>query len=244
MIPRGITTQFSGVYYLIASKSIFPISSVSELKIAKGFIMPTVAEERVLVVPTSEFHTLGHFQGFSDDLATYLPALLDSQHLSYRPRGEMEQDPSFKQLIPYMLFRYIDRQGVARLFQYTRGGGQGEKRLHARRSVGIGGHISTDDAEAGAMADVYRVGLERELAEEVVIETPYTERCVGLINDDETPVGQVHLGVVHLFDVTEPMVHPRESEILSAGFQPIDEILGALDDFESWSQIVVRALFG
>ena len=49
--------------------------------------MPTVAEERVLVLPTSEFHALGHFQGFSDALDTYLPALLDSQELSYRPRG-------------------------------------------------------------------------------------------------------------------------------------------------------------
>lgn len=206
--------------------------------------MPTVAEERVLVLPTSEFHELGHFQGFSPDLNTYLPALLESQNLSYRPRSEMEQDPSFKQLIPYMVFRYTDDDGVPCLFQYTRGGGQGEKRLHAKRSVGIGGHISTDDADAGSIADVYRVGMQRELAEEVALETAYTEECVGLINDDETPVGEVHLGVVHLFDLAEPLVQPRETEILSAGFRPIAELLNELDEFESWSQIVVRALFG
>ncbi len=206
--------------------------------------MPTVAEERVLVLPTSEFHTLGHFQGFSRELSTYLPALLESQHLSYRPRSEMEQDPSFKQLIPYMIFRYTDAEGVPHLFQYTRGGGQGEKRLHAKRSVGIGGHISTDDADAGTIADVYRVGMQRELAEEVAIETAYSEECVGLINDDETPVGEVHLGVVHLFDLAEPLVEPREAEILDAGFRPISALLKELDDFESWSQIVVRALFG
>ncbi|MDZ4659603.1 MAG: phosphoesterase [Bythopirellula sp.] len=206
--------------------------------------MPTVAEERVLVLPTSEFHALGHFQGFSADLATYLPALLESTDLSYRPRGEMEQDPSFKQLIPYMVFRYTDEEGIERLFQYTRGGGQGEKRLHAKRSVGIGGHISTDDADAGTIADVYRVGMLRELEEEIALDTAYTEQCVGLINDDETPVGQVHLGVVHLFDVSEPLVQPRETEILDAGFRPVEEILAELDQFESWSQIVVRALFG
>ncbi|TWU28171.1 phosphoesterase [Bythopirellula polymerisocia] len=206
--------------------------------------MPTVAEERVLVLPTSEFHTLGHFQGFSRDLSTYLPALLESQQLSYRPRSEMEQDPSFKQLIPYMVFRHTDADGIPCLFQYTRGGGQGEKRLHAKRSVGIGGHISTDDADAGTIADVYRVGMQRELAEEVALETAYTEECVGLINDDETPVGEVHLGVVHLFDLAEPLVSPREAEILNAGFRPICELLNELDDFESWSQIVVRALFG
>lgn len=206
--------------------------------------MSTVAEERVLVLPTSEFHALGHFQGFSAELDTYLPALLESENLSYRPRGEMEQDPSFKQLIPYMLFRYTEDDGTERLFQYTRGGGQGEKRLHAKKSVGIGGHISTEDADAGTVHDVYRVGMQRELAEEVRLETPYTEKCVGLINDDETPVGQVHLGVVHLFDVERPEVFSREEDIQDVGFMPVAEILDELDRYESWSEIVVPALFG
>lgn len=206
--------------------------------------MSTVAEERVLVVPTEEFHSLGHFQGFSSDVDTYLPALFQSNDLSYRPRGEMEQDPSFKQLIPYVLFRHVDSDGIARLFQYKRGGGQGEKRLHAKRSVGIGGHISTLDADAGTAQDVYREGMQRELDEEVAIEAAFTDQLVGLINDDETPVGQVHLGIVHLYDVDGPNVHSREEDILDAGFQPIDELLAELDQFETWSQIVVKALFG
>ena len=207
--------------------------------------MPAVAEERVLVVPTSRFHALGHFQGFSADMNRYLPALLEGDDLSYRPRGEMEQDPSFKQLIPYVLFRHVDAAGVVRLFQYTRGGGQGEQRLHAKRSVGVGGHISAEDAlQRASHHDVYREGLLRELAEEVIIDAPYEETCVGLINDDETPVGQVHLGVVHLCDVEHPAVAPREEDILEAGFRPVAEILAELDRFESWSQIVVRALFG
>ncbi len=206
--------------------------------------MSTATEEHVLVIPTSEFHAIGHFQGFSSDVDKYLPALFKSESLSYRPRSEMEQDPSYKQLIPYVLFRYTDANGVARLFQYTRGGGQGEARLHAKRSVGIGGHISTVDSAAGTTHDVYREGLLRELNEEVVIETSHTEKLVGLINDDETPVGEVHLGVVHLFDVERPNVHPREEEILRASFLPINELLPQLDEFESWSQIVVKALFG
>jgi len=206
--------------------------------------MSTVAEEQVLVVPTSEFHALGHFQGFSPDISAYLPALLDSGQLSYRPRSEMEEDSSFKQLIPYVLFRYTGRDGTPRLFQYTRGGGQGEARLHAKRSVGIGGHISTEDAGAGTNHDVYREGMLRELAEEVVIESPYTEKCVGLINDDETPVGKVHLGIVHIFEVENLNVHAREEDIQGACFMPIDEILPELDKFETWSQIVVKALFG
>ncbi len=207
--------------------------------------MPAVAEERVLVVPTSRFHALGHFQGFSADMSRYLPALLEGDDLAYRPRGEMEQDPSFKQLIPYVVFRHVDSVGAVRVFAYTRGGGQGEKRLHAKRSVGVGGHISADDHADGATHhDVYREGMLRELAEEVVIDSPYREQCVGLINDDETPVGQVHLGVVHVCDVDEPLVRPRETDILDAGFRPVADILVDLDRFESWSQIVMRALFG
>ena len=208
----------------------------------------TVAEECVLVVPTSEFHKLGHFQGFSSDIETYLPALLECDQLSYRPRGEMEQNPDFKQLIPYVLFRHVDADGTPRLFQYKRGGGQGEKRLHAKRSVGIGGHISTlDDDKSGAAGtnhDVYRFGMQRELDEEVAIDSPFTDQLVGLINDDETPVGQVHLGVVHIYDVETPSVQAREEDILDAGFQPIEQLLTELDQFESWSQIVVNALFG
>ena len=85
--------------------------------------------------------------------------------------------------------------------------------------------------------------MRRELDEEVAIDTPYDETVVGLINDDQTEVGQVHLGIVHLCDVREPLIQPREDDILDAGFRPVDDILGRLDQFESWSEIVVRALF-
>lgn len=205
--------------------------------------MPAVAEERVLVIPTAKFHALGHFQGFSKDVERYLPALFAGDDLAYRPRGEMENDPGFKQFIPYVLFRHTLGDGQALLFQYTRGGGQGEARLHAKRSVGVGGHISSDDAAQESIENVYREGMRRELDEEVVIKTHYEEQCVGLINDDETDVGKVHLGVVHLCDVAAPAVDPREQDILHAGFRPIEEILNDLEHFESWSQIVVKALF-
>ncbi len=206
--------------------------------------MTAVATEKVLVVPTALFHELGYFQGFSADVSRYLPRLLEGREIEYLPRGSMEEDSSYKQLIPYVLFRWTDDDGQVRLFQYQRGGGMGERRLHAKRSVGVGGHISSLDAAAGHMDHVYREGMQRELAEEVAIDTLYRETVAGLINDDETPVGKVHLGVVHLCDVERPAVTPRETDILDAGFRPIDEILCRLDEFESWSQIAVRALFG
>ena len=85
--------------------------------------------------------------------------------------------------------------------------------------------------------------MRRELEEEVIIDTPYRSQLAGLINDDETEVGRVHLGVVHIFDVDRPAVRPREDEIIDAGFRPVEELLADLSRFESWSQICLKALF-
>ena len=204
--------------------------------------MSLVKTEHVLVVPTSLFHQLGHFQGFCADTEKYLGPLLQSDQVSYQPREAMEEDPSFKQLIPYVIFQYVDPAGETHVFQYTRGKGQGESRLHAKMSIGIGGHISSDDA-AKSSNDAYAEGMQRELAEEVRIDTAYDERCVGLINDDETEVGKVHLGVVHLFTVAEPMIEPNEDEILDTGFRPVSELRKQLDRMETWSSIAFDALF-
>ena len=206
--------------------------------------MPEVLTERVLVVPTDLFHRLGHFQGFTSDVDRYLEVLFSPEHTSYRPRHEVEQDPGFKQLIPYVVFYHRDEKGGGTVFQYTRGTGQGEGRLHRKRSVGIGGHISAVDADADSSTHPYEEGMRRELEEEVIIETPYTSHCVGLINDDQTDVGRVHLGVVHRLDVTRPAVRPREEEIIDSGFRPVREILADLSGFETWSVICMEALFG
>ncbi len=205
--------------------------------------MVDVTTERVLVIPTELFHQLGHFQGFSPEPERYLPALLDPRNVSYRPRHEVEVDDRFKQLIPYVIFCHRTAHRNPRIFQYTRGTGQGEGRLHRKRSIGVGGHISADDLAADAQAHPYDEGLRRELAEEVRIETNYSERCVGLINDDATDVGRVHLGVVHLFEVERPEVHPCEPEMVESGFRQLSDLLPDFESFESWSQFCLRALF-
>jgi predicted NUDIX family phosphoesterase len=196
--------------------------------------------EQILVVPTALFHRCGYFQGFNTDVDRYFSVLLDANNTSYRPRSEMEFDPSYKQLIPYCIFRFVDANGGLQLFQYTRGKNQGETRLYSKRSIGIGGHVSTLDAGDHSP---YLMGMHRELDEEVRIETDYSQSCVGLINDDETEVGKVHLGIVHLFDVVRPTVFAKESDIADAGFRPAAELLDSIDQFESWSQVCLRALF-
>lgn len=198
------------------------------------------AEEHVLVTPTSLFHQIGHFQGFSRDTQKYLSALLDPAQTSYQPRSLMENDPSFKQLIPYAIIQHKTRDGETRLFRYTRGKGQGEARLHAKQSIGVGGHISSLDQHSDS---VYLQGFRRELNEEVHIESTYRENIVGLINDDESEVGKVHLGVVHLLTMDYPSVRSREDDVAFANFQTISEIQREFDRLETWSQIALLALF-
>jgi predicted NUDIX family phosphoesterase len=204
-------------------------------------------EEHVLVVPTQILHAQGYFQGFSTDIDRYRDVLLDAKNVQFRPRGEVESDPGFKQLIPYMIFCHTDSSGNVSLFQYVRGKGMGESRLHHKRSIGIGGHIAAEDGAAkdGGQhsADIYREGMLRELHEEVVLRTSFTERCVGLINDDTTEVGQVHLGIVHLLDVAEPNVFSNETDLIESGFMPLDELRKHREQMESWSAISLDALF-
>ncbi len=204
--------------------------------------MSILETEQVLVIPTDLFRSLGYFQGFSRETDVYVQQLLGSDLIEYRPRSEMERDDSYKQLIPYCIFRHVNDAGETSVFCYTRGGGSGESRLKSKMSIGVGGHISSIDAEVPG-ADVYQRGLERELEEEISIETGFRQECVGLINDDETDVGRVHLGIVHLYDVDQPSILPRESGICDAGFVKLDELAARFERMESWSQICLRALF-
>ena len=203
--------------------------------------MSTVSTEQVMVVKTQLFHDCGYFQGFCSDTDKYLETLLDAANTQYLPRGDMEEDPSFKQLIPYCVFKFVDESGTTHVFQYTRGKGGGETRLRAKKSVGIGGHISTLDAHDESP---YELGMQRELEEEIVIGTEFTQTLVGLINDDENEVGKVHLGIVHLFEVQKPQISANEAEISDAGFLPVSELIADLDSYETWSRICLESLFG
>jgi predicted NUDIX family phosphoesterase len=191
---------------------------------------------RILVVPAAELDRLGRFQGFCADADRYLDVLLAEGMAEFRPRSVMEEDPSFKQIIPYVVFRSGDM-----VFRYTRGKTQGEARLHAKCSIGVGGHVDEADADGLATLDAYEMALRRELDEEVEIGCPGTLRRVGLINDDATAVGRVHLGVVHVYELELPIVTPREEGLADAGFVTLVELSADLDRLESWSRIALES---
>jgi len=203
--------------------------------------MAAIPQEDVLVVPRALFEKAGAFQGFCGDTAAYLPLLLDPRQTSWRPRASVEEDPSFKQLIPYCLLAWRSADGSPHYFAYTRGGGQSEARLRAKRSLGIGGHIASCDGAHGDDTS-YEAGMRREIAEEIEIGGGWQSRCVGLINDDSNPVGSVHLGIVHILELERPEVASRESELVDCGFDTLESLLAARDRFETWSQITLDAL--
>jgi predicted NUDIX family phosphoesterase len=128
------------------------------------------------------------------------------------------------------------------VLHYVRGKKAGEQRLVAKGSIGIGGHMNETDESLFAMDEqAYRTGVEREVNEEIKIDTPFEDRIVALLNDDATEVGRVHLGIVHIFKLKEPKVQKREAMITGLAFLTKEELMARRESLESWSQICVDA---
>jgi predicted NUDIX family phosphoesterase len=194
--------------------------------------------EHVLVIPRALFDELGSFQGFQPDAPRYLPAILNTANNFFMERPAAELDPTHKQLIPYAIFHH-----AGRYLCYTRGGKGGEKRLVSKRSIGIGGHINPVDQTQDHLGEqMYFNGVEREMAEELRIAGGHTQRVIGLINDDSNEVGQVHLGVVHLFELESDDVQSNEDAIQELQFVPLAELQANADNLETWSRICVEHL--
>lgn len=189
-------------------------------------------EEEVLVFPTALLDRLGSFVGFNDRVDAYLPVILDPAHLSYLKRSLAEEDPTYKQLIPYAVL--VSGSSV---YCYSRGKKGGESRLHDLLSLGVGGHICREDGNRGIEA--YEAGFARELDEEVEILGTYESRIVGLLHDPRTPVGNVHVGIVHLLELTSTGVVARDPALAGASFMSIEEVREKKDLFETWSQFVI-----
>jgi len=106
----------------------------------------------------------------------------------------------------------------------------------------VGGHVDEADAGGNCGFEAYDTAMRRELEEEVDIQSPGVLKLAGLINDDATPVGEVHLGVVHIYDLEQPLVAPREDGLAASGFVPIAELAEGRDRFETWSRFCIDEL--
>ena len=197
-----------------------------------------MAEEMILVVRRDLFDAIGSFQGLNFEVDRYLPQLLARQNNFFTPRAAAEKNREFKQIIPYALLVHGDE-----VLHYVRGKKAGEQRLVSKGSIGIGGHMNDHDEGLFALdLEAYLAGVQREVNEELKVNTPYTNHIVALLNDDSNEVGQVHLGVVHIFRLETADVEKREAMITGLEFLTVEELQARKDSLESWSQICVEHL--
>jgi len=195
-------------------------------------------DENVLVIRRNLFDQLGSFQGLNFEPSKYLNMLLSRENNFFFPRAQAENDPTYKQIIPYVLLAFKNK-----VLYYVRGKKAGEQRLVAKGSIGIGGHMNETDESLFALDEqAYRTGVEREVNEEIEIDIQFEDRIVALLNDDATEVGRVHLGIVHIFHLAEQKVKKREAMITNLSFLTRAELMARRESLESWSQICVDSL--
>ena len=157
-------------------------------------------------------------------LEPYLQAI--ARHATFRPRWEVEADPSWKQVIPYLAL--FDGPRIF-LMRRTRAGG--DARLHERYTIGIGGHVNPGDGDPLA-------GLRREWQEELRADFVPRFEPLGLLNDDDDPVGAVHLGLVFRAQAEGQPVSVRETEKLEGRFVDLAEVEAVADRLETWSSLL------
>lgn len=227
--------------------------------------------EKVLCIKTDDFKDLfGTFQGFLPihkalgfDVGTLPPedfnpravlfGQLNTIPFYFLERNLVETDPSYKQIIPYCTFTYTQTiqqyktfQQKFWMFNYMRDKG-GEARLNSKVSVGVGGHINPPTnipPDEYDLQTIYWNSLQRELLEEIRIGCRVKHSIVGMINDETTDVGKVHLGIVHNFTCNTMRIVPKESTLINAGFSLVSLMFQHLMtaqgmELEPWSKFVV-----
>lgn len=165
--------------------------------------------------------------------------ILSAGHTWFGPRTTLETDESYRQVVPYIVLRHDDR-----IAYYVRGESGGEGRLRGRLSIGFGGHVSIGDLSTrSGVVDVDATlnnAAARELSEEVLSGRVIARHRIGLICEEETSVGRVHLGVIEVWSVESGILSPNESNISECGFSRPGDLMQAASRMESWSLLTLR----
>lgn len=163
------------------------------------------SNEKILVVPAEVIFAEGKWQGIKRDNLDYYLDLIKSNY-QFKRRGDVEEDPSFQQIIPYIIFNFENK-----FFIYKYLPKAGESRLVDTYQIGVGGHIN--DSDLNGARDILKEGMMREWNEEVNYNGEFLEKkFIGLLNDDSQPVEQVHLGLVYNFVGDSSEISIRETD--------------------------------
>jgi predicted NUDIX family phosphoesterase len=193
-------------------------------------------EELVFAIPTEKLWKLltykekGLIKGPGDVLKRIV------QHGLFRKRSELEEDTSFKQIIPYAIISTIDS-----FYVFRRISGQTEKRLHNKLHLGVGGHMNPGSSTK--TGEKYLINeLKREFFEEVKL----LNGCliediefIGFINDDSIPVGRVHIGLLYIIRLSGKDVVINETDKMSAEWIDKNDLSGYYEEMETWTKIAM-----
>ncbi|MBE3138498.1 MAG: hypothetical protein IMZ63_01640 [Actinobacteria bacterium] len=201
-------------------------------------------QELVFAFPTDEFWKLMTYKkkGLIKENSEVFKRIV--QNGLFLRRSELEEDPSFKQIIPYAIIsnKEPERSGVRQsqsFYLFKRTSKQTEKRLHNKFSLGVGGHMNPNDSMESK--EQYLIDeLKRELFEEVKL----LNGCliediefIGFINDDTISVGSVHIGLLYNIHVSNKEVYINETDKMTAEWIDKSNLAEFYEGMETWTKI-------
>ena len=189
--------------------------------------------EKVLVVARDVLFKKGHWQGLRrDNLDYYLNLIKDN--FEFKPRTEVENDPAWQQIIPYILFNFQDEYFLYRYLQKA-----SEDRLKKDYHLGVAGHINPEDL--GLKGDMLETAAIREWHEEVKYEGNLSEKkLIGVLNDERRMVEAVHFGLIYLFKGDSPLISVKEKDILKGELVKLKDLGNFVGNASTWAQIVYK----
>lgn len=189
--------------------------------------------EKVLAVHRNIIFRDGVWQGIKTENLDYYLDLI-RENCQFKKRGEIENNDSWQQIIPYILFSFKDN-----FFLYKYLEKAGEKRLINTYQLGLGGHINLIDA--GEKEDILMAGADREWLEEIDYQgNILNKKLVGILNDDSRPVERVHLGLIYHFTGDSPEISVKEKDIIKGELVNLSNLEKYVKDIEGWPPIVYR----
>ncbi|GGI40295.1 NUDIX domain-containing protein [Mammaliicoccus stepanovicii] len=199
-------------------------------------------DEMITVVPratifNNEAYQFNGFKSIQDEETKYIYETIKQYEV--KRRGDMEEDPSYKQLISYCILENENNEVLV----YERLSGGGEGRLHGLSSIGVGGHMN-DVPNATNVEEVINENAKRELEEEVGLneEAVTNLELIGFINDDENDVGKVHIGLVFKLNVTKSSVSAIETDTLKIDWISKNDLSND-KNYETWSGLIIEGLY-
>ncbi|MFH1582517.1 MAG: hypothetical protein ABIA08_02045 [bacterium] len=188
---------------------------------------------KVLVVARDIMFKDGHWEGLKTENLDYYLDLIRN-NFQFRKRREVETDPSWQQIIPYILFNFEDKYFLYRYLEKA-----GENRLKKDYHLGVAGHINLIDVKPGQ--DIIQTAAQREWEEEIDYKGNLIEKkLIGILNDERREVEAVHLGLIYVFKGDNPNIYVKEKEVLKGKMVRLGDLGEYIEGISNWAQIIFK----